>query len=344
MKPVIIIAIAFVLLIVPLIVPLHAFQFSNEEDPYTSSYRGNDGSINSTCDRRSFHVYLTLNSENPTPIKFEFLNPEGKVVGVYEETMRGSLSTEIDVNYDIEGVYQILLHYKGEIFEVQRLSFTEDTIPSHDEQIQCLVAKAINAGTYHTVNSLSVTNSNYEITWLENKDDLQKILGDELFSHYEPILNVFPYLDNHLLFIQRMNTDLAFEELDKLHIILNDYYNEKYSLNYEIAENQIKQMDISDEDKVDAIFERRVNYEQTVSIFENYNKNFIEQAKEMYLLFDEIDEQLKQDGEQRSMEKAKQEEELESKQKILAELKRHIPNPSIFVMNNFVSMKLVSIR
>jgi len=104
LKPVIIIAIAVVLLI-----PVSVYAISDQKDQPELYFRGNNGPMNSTCDNLAYHIDAAVSSDEPTPIKIEIIDPDGKVVGVYEDTTRGSLSLEIDVDYTRSGQY--LIHF-----------------------------------------------------------------------------------------------------------------------------------------------------------------------------------------------------------------------------------------
>jgi len=307
-----------------LFIPISAYAISDQNDQPELYFRGNNGSMNSACDNLAYHIDAAINSDEPTPIKIEIIDPDGKVVGVYEDTTRGSLSLEIDVDYTRSGQYLIHFYYKGEIYE-EDYGWEVYHIPSHEAQIQCLVTHAINEGVYHEYFSLTITSNHWGVTWRDTKDTLQNILEDELFAYYEPMLCTDSEVCNLPYPSKRMATDLAFIELDNLHNILNDYAHEKTSLNYEIAENQIKKMDISDEDKVNVIYERRLNYEKTVEIFENNNGRFIEQIKGVYLSADARDEAEKlreiQELEIEDEKRKIQEEITQEKEKILEEIK-----------------------
>jgi len=85
---------------------------------------------------------------------------------------------------------------------------------------------------------------------------------------------------------------------------------------------------ISDEEKVDLIYDREVNWDAIVSHYEYTNQNFVDQIKELYLYLDEKGEIHRQaedayKKEQEALLKIQQElelEEIEAKQKIREEL------------------------
>ena len=218
MKPVIIIAIAVVLLI-----PSTAFAqfFADEARTLIFSGGGNAGML-SSCEISGmvYRIGGSIRSDVLVPVKVEIIDPKNNVVGIFEDSLKGDLNIRIDVDYNIDGTYLIHFYYKGEIYE-KEYGWNDGYLPTHDDQIQCLVAKAINAGTYHEVGRLDTSDIYYETIWENNKDELKKILGDELFSHYE----LFVHID--AIHHAGINTSLAFEELDKLHTFLNDYSYEK---------------------------------------------------------------------------------------------------------------------
>jgi len=190
-----------------------------------------------------------------------------------------------------------------------------------------------NSPDYVDVSALGIPSNNYEITWEGNKYELEKILGKELFEHYEPIVSVDAIYDS------RTSTSLAFKELDKLPAIMNNYSYEKYRHNHEIQIELIKTMDfLSDEEKVDFIYDREVrNWNAIVSHYEYSNQKFVDQVKEFYLYLDEKGEIYRQaenayQQEQEALQKIQKEleiKELEEKQKIREELgmKESEPEP-----------------
>jgi len=326
MKPVIIIAIAFVFLFVP----INVSAISDQDDQPELYFSGANGSMNSTCDNLLYHINANISSITLTQIKIEIIDPNGKVVGVYEDITKGSLDIQIDVDYTISGKYLIHFHYKGEIYE-EDYSWEEYYIPNHDAQIQCLVENAINKGEHLKYYSLN-TNPYGGISRIDtesNRETLKNILGDK-FEHYEPIL----FANFYAVYVTRPDTTFALEEMDKLLILLNNYTHSTTSYNNQMAESQIKSMDISDEDKADVLYERRLSYELSITNYERINKQFVDTTKQSYLDADLLDAaRIKA-----KIEHAKYLEELEeeerqvqkAKDKIIEELKGDevvIPSP-----------------
>ena len=292
-------------------------QKSNDE----ISFRGGSGSMNSNCDNIAYHVSVYFYQKSPIPIKIEIISPNGRIAGVYQGEHTGSFDVDIDVDYKETGKHTINLHYKGEVY-VEDYSWEEYHIPSHDEQIQCLVAKAINKGEHLTYYSLD-TNPYGDISRIDtesNRETLKNILGDK-FEHYEPIL----FADFFTVNATRPDTTFALEEMDKLLILLNNYTHSTTSYNNQMAESQIKSMDISDEDKADVLYERRSSYELPVTNYERINKQFVDTTKQSYLNADILDAtRIKSKIEHTKYLKELEEEEKQvqkAKDKIIEELK-----------------------
>ena len=71
-------------------------------------------------------------------------NPNGKVVGKYDGIAPTGFDVQIDVDYTVDGMYDILLYYKGEIYH-EDYGWSETYKPSRESQIQCLWAKEFNS-------------------------------------------------------------------------------------------------------------------------------------------------------------------------------------------------------
>jgi len=210
--------IAVLILFIP--ISAYALDFSDEEK--TLYFRGSGGTLNSSCDNPTYHVSATINSDEATPIKIEIVNPNGKVVGVHEETTRGVLEVEIDVDYDSDGEYIIRVHYKGGVYE-KDYWWTSVYAPTRGETVQCLVAKEINKNSEMKYQEITL-GRDYGDTWKNygNAEIIESIVGKEKFDELEPIISIDSVVKQRQG-EYRIKSDYAIEQSENLRIMLNNY-------------------------------------------------------------------------------------------------------------------------
>jgi len=299
-----------------LFIPVSAYALNYSDEDQTLYFRGSGGSLNSYCDNPAYHVSAIINSEEATPIKIEIVNPNGKVVGIHEETTRGVLEVEIDVDYDSDGQYIIRIHYKGGVYE-KDYGWSSVYTPSREEIVQCLVAKEINKNLEMEYQEITLGRDIGD-TWKNygNTEVIKNIIGKEKFDELEPIISIDSVVKQRQG-EYRIETNYAIEQAEFLRTMLNDYAEDRIDKNLEIFKKIVSEMDLTTEEKVDVIYERELNGEEAVKNVKYLNDKFVNQIINLYKSLDKNEATA---VEATKLELERQEEERLAKQKILDEI------------------------
>jgi hypothetical protein len=292
------------------------FHIENSNYPYKISdknnlndlyFRGNAGGINSECNDWAYHAYASIPSTQPNPIKIEFVDQHGKVAGHYEKT--DAIDVEIDVNYVKDEIYHIYLHYKNEVYHVG--SSSQGNTPSNMVQVECLASKEIikQGLEYSKFNVIG----DYYQNWENNKDTLEYILGADDFSFYESII------DANIVFgqrndVDRIDSEYAIEQVNDLRKIIHNFSELILSQHLEIQKEVISKMDLSLDDKVDLVFDTKLNFKEKSLTYKNQIDIFMDRIIYQYNYLDQMDLQhveIEQHEKKIEQEKEKIRQELE---------------------------------
>ena len=307
-----IIVMAFVL-----IIPSTVFAISDQNDEPTVYFRGNNGVMNSSCDNLAYNLMGHVNSESPTAFKVEIIDPNGKIIGMYEDMAPTGFDVQIDVDYNVEGIHLIHLHYNDKIYE-EDYGWSKNYVPSRESQIQCLVAKEINNSDveYQEINIAKDVRQ----TWKTNIEFLTNVLGQEKFEFYEPIINTDTIIDEQRKGINRVETNYAIEQLNLLRDILQNNSKEKLTINLEKVKEIISNMDeLSTEEKIDTIYDTQLNYDESFKAVEFRNNKYID---DIIFQYRDLDRRDASNAEAERLRLEQQMEEGLAKQKILDEMNK----------------------
>ncbi len=299
-------------------ITLNAYSISDQDSQSELYYRGNNGGIDSECKGMTYNVMGSINSESPTPIKIEILDPTGKVVGIYEDTLKGGFNVLVDVDYQMDGQYRILFHYKGEIYE-EDYGWNKDYLPSRDAQIQCLVAKEINKSSEFNYQEITI-GRDYGDTWRNygNIEILTNILGQEKFDEIEPIFSIDSIVEQRQG-EYRIETDFAIEQAEFVRDSLQKYTKQSFADIFEIKKNIISKMELTTQEKVDTIYDIQLNVEEGLKGATYRNDKFIDQV---IFLYRDLDRRDVSRAQSEQIELEKKLEEQKAKQKILDEIEQ----------------------
>jgi len=119
----------------------YSIDYVDEEQ--TLSFRGAGiGPIDSDCENFTYQVNGSIKSDTPIPIKIEILDPNEKVIGIYEDSTHGAIDVLIKMNWDVGGKHLINFHYKDNVY-LKDFAW-HGKYPSNEQIADCLAAKSDN--------------------------------------------------------------------------------------------------------------------------------------------------------------------------------------------------------